>query len=313
MKLSFNYSLLASVLLITTACQHKAAPVAGSGSQATVQTPTTDRTYMDAAGNLHLLGLSTRERLAQAPFASWFDQFYNGYTIDTATAGQLKPLLKNKKFVIFMGTWCGDSKREVPRMYKLLDYCGVKSSQIKLINVNNADSAYKQSPGHEERGLSIFRVPDLLVYDKNGEAGRIVESPIVSLEKDLLAIVQKQPYTPKYPGVAYLIQQFQSSNWQATPAMYEQAAAQMKPQIKHWGELASFSRVMLTSGYTDRAIDAMQIATLLYPAETGAFLYLATAYVKKGNTPAAKACCEKVLQLQPGNADAMAFLKGLEK
>ncbi len=26
-----------------------------------------------------------------------------------------------------MGTWCGDSRREVPRMYKILDYCQVKA------------------------------------------------------------------------------------------------------------------------------------------------------------------------------------------
>lgn len=313
MKYSSLYIVSAFLLLIATACQHKAAPVATSNNKITAQTPTLDKTYTDAGGNLHLLGASTRERLAQAPFASWFDQFYAGYTIDSTTANQLKPLLKDKQFVIFMGTWCGDSKREVPRMYKLLEYCGVKSSQIKLVNVNNHDSAYKQSPGHEERGLYLFRVPDLLVYDKSGEAGRIVESPVVSLEKDLLSIVQREAYTPKYPGVAYLIQRFQSPQWNSSPAMHEQAADQLRPHIKNWGELASLSRVLMTGGETDRAIDAMRIATLLYPGEAGAFLYLATAYVKKGNTPAAKACCEKVLQLQPGNQDALAFLKGLEK
>lgn len=312
MKSSSLY-IAALFLLMLSACQQKAAPLAGNNNKTAGQTPVLDRTYTDAAGNLHLLGLSTRARLTQAPFATWFDQYYNDYKLDTATAQQLKPLLKDKQFVIFMGTWCGDSKREVPRLYKLLEYCGVKSSQIRLINVSNVDSMYKQSPDHEEKGLHIFRVPDLLVYDNQVETGRMVESPVVSLEKDLLAIVQKQAYTPKYPGVAYLIQLFQSPQWNTTPGMHEQAAEQLRPQVKHWGELASFSRVMLTAGETDRAIDAMRIATLLYPGEAGAFLYLATAYVKKGNMPAAKTCCEKVLQLQPGNADALAFLKGLEK
>lgn len=120
----------------------------------------------DKNGNLLLLGKSTRERLQQAPYDSWFNTTYNDYLIDSATANQLKSMLKGKRFQIFMGTWCGDSRREVPRIYKLLDYCGIPASQIELINVDYHDSAYKQSPTHEERGLQIHRVPDLLVYEK---------------------------------------------------------------------------------------------------------------------------------------------------
>lgn len=41
----------------------------------------------------------------------------------------------------------------------------------------------------------------------NGEeAGRIVEYPAVSLERDLLAIVEGQDYTPNYFSYSYLIQ-----------------------------------------------------------------------------------------------------------
>ena len=97
-----------------------------------------------------------------------------------------------------MGTWCGDSRREVPRLYKILDYCNVKSSQIQLITLNNSDTAYKQSPGHEERGLNIRRVPTLLIFENQREVGRVVESPVTSLEKDILAIVTGQPYEHRY-------------------------------------------------------------------------------------------------------------------
>jgi thiol-disulfide isomerase/thioredoxin len=152
----------------------------------------------DSKGNLILLGQTTRERLQQAPFSDWFNKNYQDYIVDSATAAQLKPLVKGKQFDIFMATWCGDSRREVPRMYKILDYLGVDATHIRLINVNNHDSAYKQSPTHEERGLNIIRVPDLLIYESNKETGRIIEYPVVSLEKDLLAILTRQPYTPNY-------------------------------------------------------------------------------------------------------------------
>lgn len=152
----------------------------------------------DKKGNLILLGKSTRERLAQPPFNGWYTTNYAAYTVDSNTANQAKSLLKNKRFLLFMGTWCGDSRREVPRMYKILDYCQVRPSRIQLINLNNSDTAYKQSPGHEEQGLNIRRVPTLLIYEGQREVGRIVESPVTSLEKDILAIVTGQPYEHHY-------------------------------------------------------------------------------------------------------------------
>lgn len=310
MKL-INISLIIIPMLISITSCHRHT-VATAQDKVSATSPANIE-YKDAGGNINLLGKSSRQRLAQAPFDTWFNKNYTDYAIDTNAANQLKPLLKNKQFVIFMGTWCGDSRREVPRMYKLLDYCGVKPAQIQLINVNNHDTAYKQSPGHEERGLYIFRVPDLLVYENNKEVGRIVESPVATIEKDLLAIGGNKAYTPHYPGVAYLISQFQSPNWMSTPAHLEQTAEQLRPIVSNWGELVSFGRVLLMGGETDKAVDAMRISTLLYPAEPATFNYLATAYHKKGNANAAKECCQKVLQLQPGNQQAIAMLEQLNK
>jgi tetratricopeptide (TPR) repeat protein len=310
MKLINISFIIIAIITITTSCHH--------GTVATQSTtPTISATnsieYKDANGNINLLGKTSRQRMTQAPFDTWFNKNYADYTIDSNTANQLKPLVKNKQFIIFMGTWCGDSRREVPRMYKLLEYCGVKPSQIQLVNVDNRDSVYKQSPGHEERGLYISRVPDLLVYDNNKEKGRIVESPVFSLEKDLLAIVDNKTYAPHYPGTAYLAGLFQSPQWMPTKETLEQTAEQLRSLIPQWGELASFARVLLAGGETDKAIDALRINILLYPSEVGAFNYLAGAYVKKGNTAGAKECCQKVLQLQPGNQQAIAMLDQLNK
>ena len=186
---SIHITVITGFIFVITACTPKMAnqPAQRVNMEAT-----------DKRGNLILLGKTTRERLAQPPFNDWFNNNYAGYTIDSNTANQIKPLLKNKQFLLFMGTWCGDSRREVPRMYKILDYCQVKLSRIQLINLNNSDTAYKQSPGHEERGLNILRVPTLLIYENGHEVGRVVESPVASLEKDILAIVTGQPYEHRY-------------------------------------------------------------------------------------------------------------------
>jgi len=156
--------------------------------------------------------------LEQAPYDSWFVRNYSDYKVDSATADQLRSKLgaslnapstgRDITFTIFMGTWCGDSKREVPRIFKILDYCGIDSSRVQLVMVSAAEAAYKQSPDHEERGENIFRVPDLIVQNKGKEMGRIVESPVQSLEKDLLQLADGEHYTPHYEGVDLLAKVF---------------------------------------------------------------------------------------------------------
>ncbi len=78
------------------------------------------------------------------------------------------------------------------------DYCGVLPEQVKIVMVSNADTLYKQSPAHEEKGLNIIRVPTMIVYENNTEINRFIEYPVESLEKDLLKILKKQLYKPNY-------------------------------------------------------------------------------------------------------------------
>lgn len=152
----------------------------------------------DRNGNPMLEGCCTREALLQEPFASWFVPGYNSYSVDSTTAIQLKSYIGNKTFVLFLGTWCGDSKREVPRLYKIFDYCGIQPEQIKLVMVSNHDTAYKKSPTHEEQGKNILRVPTLLVLENGNEINRFVEYPVESLEKDLLHMLSRNGYKHAY-------------------------------------------------------------------------------------------------------------------
>ncbi len=160
----------------------------------------------DRNGNEMLIGCCTREALLMEPFATWFVPNYNQYKIDSAVAEEIKKNTGNKQFLLFLGTWCGDSKKEVPRLFKLFDYCNIKPEQIRLVLVSNHDSAYKQSPAHEEKGMNILRVPTLIVMENNKEINRIVESPVENLEKDLLKILTGKHYLPNYAdiqGVVY--------------------------------------------------------------------------------------------------------------
>jgi len=220
----------------------------------------------DDHGNLVLLGKCTRERLEQAPFDSWFVKNYEAYRVDSATADLLRPKLAGKQFRIFMGTWCGDSRREVPRIYKIFDYCGVERSSIQLIMVSSVDSMYKQSPGHEERGLNIFRVPDLLVTDHKKEVGRIVESPVVSLEKDLLVLAGGGSYTPNYKGAAFLAGYFREKRTEDMEKELPGLADRLRPLLSSPSELNSYAHVLQAAGEKDRAGIALKLNSMIFPA-----------------------------------------------
>ena len=149
-------------------------------------------------GDPMLLGCCEIKLLKQGAFQQWFVPGFNAYQPDTAITSSLRPLLKNKHIEIFLGTWCGDSRREVPRMLKVLETAGYDIALVKLVFVSNAAETYKQSPQHEEAGKNIRRVPTLIVYDQQKEVGRIVEYPVETLEKDLARIVKGEKYQPNY-------------------------------------------------------------------------------------------------------------------
>lgn len=264
----------------------------------------TTQTVSDANGNKMLLGQATKKDLQQPPFADWFVKNENAYAVDAATVQTLQPLLSNYQFTIFMGTWCGDSKREVPRLYKVLQACGVKPKQITLITVNNSDSAYKQSPTHEERGWNIHHVPTLIVREGDMAKGRIVETPVVSWEKDLLAIAEGRAYTPQYAGVEYLEQQFVQLGADAVLADSSRMVQQLAKRLKSEYEIGGYAKMQRTTGQLARALVTTQLNALVFAQKADAW-YTAGVYQQMaGDTAKAKTYYQKALTLQPGHENA---------
>jgi len=270
------------------------------------------KTTADHGGVAMLLGVHPKRSLEQAPDSEWFNKNYAAYTVDSSIANQLTPLLGDKRFEIFMGTWCGDSRREVPRMFKLLEYAGVKPSQITMIAVSNLDSSYKQSPGHEEKGKNIFRVPDLIVYAGDQELNRIVESPLVSLEKDLLAIVSGKQYRPHYEGGLYLSKVMQLR----TAAELEKDSAAIVQQLKtitaHSSELNSLGHVWLAASDTSKALLAFRLNAMLFPGNASVYESLGAISIKMGQKQKAKQYYQKALEVEPVNQNAAKMLQQLK-
>ncbi len=142
----------------------------------------------------NLIGIQSKENFQQEPFTQWFTPNYNNYIPDQAIVKEIKKYTKGISIKAVMGTWCGDSKHEVPAFYKLLEAINFDCKNLTMIAV----SRDKTTPDNLQEGLDISRVPTFIFYKKGKEIGRFVEFPRETLEKDFLKIVSGKPYKHSY-------------------------------------------------------------------------------------------------------------------
>lgn len=145
-------------------------------------------------GGEMLLGKINREGLEGDLFEDWFAVNYQGHILDTVNVQAIKPLLKDVTLKVFMGSWCEDSQREVPALFKILDATHYNYNHLEMIAVTHD----KDTPQGYENDYDIDYVPTIIL-SKNGEVlNRIVEYAQETLEKDLLAILKGEPYKHAY-------------------------------------------------------------------------------------------------------------------
>lgn len=182
MKRIFFFGLMAALSFFTN-CQRQTNASAGN--------ILLNQQAQSAEGDPMLVGKINRSGLQQLPYKNWFAEGYQKYTVDMATLQPVKDKLNNTEVLIFMGTWCEDSQREVPHFYKILDQMGFSEKKLQVVAVDNNSDRYKQSPQHEEKDWDIINVPTFIFIQNGKELGRIVEIPQATLEKDLAAILIK--------------------------------------------------------------------------------------------------------------------------
>ena len=147
-------------------------------------------------GKPMLLGAIAIEELQQEPFAEWYQMESDGYEVDTELTNAISDP-RQYTYQVFLGTWCGDSRREVPRMEKIFSEMGIDMSNVLIVTLDRD----KISPNGEQEGKDIRYVPTLIVNKDNQEIGRIVESPsseTATLESDLFEISLGIPPVPNY-------------------------------------------------------------------------------------------------------------------
>jgi thiol-disulfide isomerase/thioredoxin len=131
-----------------------------------------------------LLGPITIEQLLDFP--DWFGADFISFDPSKYYCDQIVEKMSDVSFVCVLGTWCGDAKREVPRLIKVLQAVNFDPKNLKMYGVDRN----KIAPGGEQAQYSVEKVPTIILFRNGKELGRIVEQTSKSMEQDILAILE---------------------------------------------------------------------------------------------------------------------------
>ncbi len=271
-----------------------------------------NKKILDKKGTEKLVGNINREGLTQAPFNDWFSKNHDNYLVNDKVISKLKNTLKGYEITVFLGTWCGDSKREVPRFYNVLEAAGFPEKSLKVIAVDNDIKRYKQSPGGEEKGLNIHRVPTFIFYKNGKEVNRIVEYPKETLEKDILKIVKGETYRPNYMAVNYLNTLFDTKTIQELKGMEKELVPSFSQAIKGVSELNTYGFVLLRSNQPERAFFVFDLNAKIFPYHYYVYSSLGKGHFESENHVDALKNYKKSLVLNTDNKSAKSMIEKIE-
>ena len=272
----------------------------------------TNKLTTDKKGNELLLGEISKSDLTKNTFNTWFSKNYDDYLVNKNITKQLKDSLNQYEIKAFLGTWCGDSKLEVPRFYKVLEAAKFPENQLQVIAVNRTKDAYKQSPNHEEKGLNIHRVPTFIFYKNGKEINRIVEHPKETFERDIFNIATKNKYTPNYVAANYMHHLLSTKTIDSLKLEESVWVSRLAEFVKGSRELNTFGYSLLRSNQTEKAVYVFDLNTKIFPYKYNVYDSLGEAYFETKNYTEALKNFYKVLSLKPDDKNAVSMVEKIK-
>ncbi|MEM9554980.1 MAG: hypothetical protein AAGC60_12025 [Acidobacteriota bacterium] len=112
--------------------------------------------------------------------------------VDPAVVDALASIDEPARLVIYFGTWCGDSRRGVPPLLEAVRRAQERGAPLDIELV--ALSGGFDEPLEPIRRRALTNVPTVIVEQRGGEIGRVVETPRgASLEADVVSILAGDP------------------------------------------------------------------------------------------------------------------------
>jgi hypothetical protein len=268
--------------------------------------------YKNAKGDSHICGEFSLDYLERdSTYSRWFLKNYSEFKLPNKRI-KLKSKLKNTSVDIYLGTWCGDSKKWVPQFVKLWDELGLKRSQLRFIGLYNDDERYKTSPGGEEKGQQIHRVPAFIFKSENIEYARIVESPKNDLITDVAQIALGYPSLPNYEGANYLFKLLDTESLDTIQKNFNKHYKLLKSKAQNSKELNTLGYVLLQSNRNKEALFCFGLNTYLFKYNPNVYDSFGEALALNGEHLKALNMYKKVLEIDPENKNAKTQIKTLE-
>ncbi len=121
------------------------------------------------------LGWTSRSVLFDPRYQEFCTRF-DTVAVATEFVELMKILQPDVEVVVFFGTWCGDSRREVPHLMKIMDAVGIDSSKVSLYGLDRS----KKSLDGVTAEYSVEKVPTFIFLRDGVEIGRVAEKPVES-------------------------------------------------------------------------------------------------------------------------------------
>jgi thiol-disulfide isomerase/thioredoxin len=122
----------------------------------------------------------------------WLEKGAEKYKPNKKALKYLAGHLHNYKMVVFLGTWCIDSKEMIPELYKVLQLTNYPMEQYLMFGTDRE----KTTLNSEHLLYNITNVPTVILFKGYSEIGRIVESTDKSIERDLVNTIMKDAAKP---------------------------------------------------------------------------------------------------------------------
>lgn len=164
------------------------------------QTPSACRAGMrvyESDRGIQLLGEVIKDDFPRL-LPQWGKEF-SSYVPEAEDMVTLAAVEEDISIICILGTWCGDSEREVPRFWKILQETGNTHLELTMFSVGRSkDQEAREilaNIGFDEplrKTYGVELVPTFIFMSGETELGRIVETPEGTLEQDAANILSPE-------------------------------------------------------------------------------------------------------------------------
>lgn len=137
-------------------------------------------------------GIFSMHDMENEPTFSWLPSGIESYAPNAEAIAYLRQHLRGYSLIIFMGTWCGDTKDLLPKTFKVLQAANINTDNLMMVGMDRKKTTITKEGKRLVRRYKAKSLPTIVVLNADGkEVGRIVETVDKSIEEDLVTIISK--------------------------------------------------------------------------------------------------------------------------